>query len=389
MAIYTLRGEDVFLIYYCVRGLRELRLTKLRRGELEERNACIEEAVQSRTKELAESEARFRNFVDHATDAIFLLNDKAVVLDVNRQACVSLGCTPEELIGTTPLDFDPDVTREMLDGLFEQFQHGASVALDTRHRRKDGTTFPVEVRARPFTEGGRLFAVCLVRDITERQRAEQALSASQERYAGLVNNLDAIVWEMDAPTRTFRFVSHQAERILGFSTERWLHEPEFWIRQVHPDDRARAMQFRMDTASVGDICENRMLGADDRVVWLRDCVAVEMTDGKPTTLRGVMVDITSQKRVEMALRESEEKLRTIVDNEPECVKLVDREGRLLEMNPAGLRMVMRDGVLQAGVDFLQKPYTMAALMRKVRAVLDRDENLIPKPNHVICGGKVS
>ena len=60
---------------------------------------------------LRASEARFRTFVDHATDAFFLLNDQLIVLDVNRQAYVSLGYSPKELIGMHPRDFDSGLTK--------------------------------------------------------------------------------------------------------------------------------------------------------------------------------------------------------------------------------------------------------------------------------------
>ena len=66
---------------------------------------------------LRNSEQRFRTFVDHATDAFFLQDDSGVILDVNRQACESLGYTREELVGKTPADFDPDVTPAMLEEL--------------------------------------------------------------------------------------------------------------------------------------------------------------------------------------------------------------------------------------------------------------------------------
>jgi len=127
--------------------------------------------------ELRASEARFRTFVDHATDAFFLHGEQGTILDVNRQACESLGYSREELIGMTPLDFDVDVDPPFVERVGERLAAGEIVAFDTRHRRKDGTEFPVEVRARPFRQGGRRFTVSLVRDITERKRAEQRLVA--------------------------------------------------------------------------------------------------------------------------------------------------------------------------------------------------------------------
>ena len=61
------------------------------------------------------SEARYRNFVDHATDGLFLQDNEGRVVDVNRQACTNLGYTREELIGKTPFDYDPDLTPGMMD----------------------------------------------------------------------------------------------------------------------------------------------------------------------------------------------------------------------------------------------------------------------------------
>ena len=129
---------------------------------------------------LRQSEQRFRTFVDHATDAFFLFDDRNVVLDVNRQACESLGYTREELIGTTAIDFDPDVTPAHLESIQRMLDMGELLAFESRHRRKDGTIFPVEVRGQPFWEGGRRFTVALARDISERKR-DAALLEGQKR----------------------------------------------------------------------------------------------------------------------------------------------------------------------------------------------------------------
>src|SRR5438132_4503375 len=129
---------------------------------------------------LRESERRFRTFVDHATDAFFLQDDRGVILDVNRQACASLGYTREELVGKTPVDFDPDMTPATIEELGRKLNAGETVAFESRHRRKDGAIFPVEIRGRPFWEGGRRFLVSLARDISERKR-DEALLDGQKR----------------------------------------------------------------------------------------------------------------------------------------------------------------------------------------------------------------
>src|SRR5436305_13330294 len=87
---------------------------------------------------LRASEQRFRTFVDHATDAFFLQDDRGVILDVNRQACASLGYPRDELVGKTPLDFDPDFTPALLEELDRRLNAGEVVAFECRYRRRDG-----------------------------------------------------------------------------------------------------------------------------------------------------------------------------------------------------------------------------------------------------------
>ncbi|KJK17234.1 histidine kinase [Burkholderiaceae bacterium 16] len=126
---------------------------------------------------LRTSEERFRTLVDHATDAIFMYDQEGIVLDVNGQACESLGYTREELIGMHTCQFDRDITPEKVQWLKQRLQEVGSVTFNGRRRRKDGSLFPVEVRARAFNRGGRLFAIALASDITERRRREQRLLA--------------------------------------------------------------------------------------------------------------------------------------------------------------------------------------------------------------------
>jgi PAS domain S-box-containing protein len=129
---------------------------------------------------LRASEARFRTFVDHATDAFMLFGEDKTVVDVNRQACEALGYTREELIGMKPTEFDPDADPSFLKGIVQRIDAGEVVTWESRHRRKDGTVFPVEVRARLFWEGGCKFSLALVRDISERNRAEALLRGEKQ-----------------------------------------------------------------------------------------------------------------------------------------------------------------------------------------------------------------
>src|SRR3984957_8165598 len=153
-------------------------------------------------RELRASEARFRTFVDHAMDAFFLLDDRLTVIDVNRQACDSLGYSRDELIGMHPRDFDAGLDESSIERLRQRIAAGETLTFEPRHRRKDGTSFPVEISSGQFEPGGHL--LCLVRDITERKRAEDALRASEERFRTLVQFSFDVYWESDAQHRFIR-----------------------------------------------------------------------------------------------------------------------------------------------------------------------------------------
>jgi PAS domain S-box-containing protein len=137
---------------------------------------------------LRESEIRFRTFVDHAGDALFVYDfERSTVVDVNRRACEELGYTREELIGKTLLNFHLDGYQEELESITQRALAGETVFDTHSHRRKDGSTFPVEVHTSLVSYGGVRFLLMVARDVTERVRAEEQRDQLRQLEAELAH----------------------------------------------------------------------------------------------------------------------------------------------------------------------------------------------------------
>ena len=176
-------------------------------------------------EELRQAETRFRTFVDHATDAFFVLDvEKLAVLDVNRRACESLGYTREELIGQPIFLFDVDLNIEWITkNVRPQLEAGGSATFETRHRRKDGTVFPVEIRSRRFDDAGKVVTLSLALDITDRKRAEEERERLGQLEADLAHiNRVSVMGELTAS------IAHEINQPLSgivsnaSASERWL-----------------------------------------------------------------------------------------------------------------------------------------------------------------------
>ena len=126
-----------------------------------------------------ESERRFRHLVDSAGDAFFLRTEEGKILDVNRRTCDSLGYTRQELLSMTIADLDVDFGAKNLKQYSKRPAEEYPLTFEGAQRRKDGTTFPVEIRLAPLTMNGQRVMLALVRDVTDRKRAETALRQEQ------------------------------------------------------------------------------------------------------------------------------------------------------------------------------------------------------------------
>lgn len=158
-------------------------------GKITHYMAVQEDVTEKRQAEAAlrESEARFRQLFEQAADAIILHDMDGKIVNANHQAATSLGYDREQLIGMTISEIadtpDPDDLRRFWETLAAS---GERITINSRHHRRDGSSFPVEVRLTQLTVQGQDLFMALVRDVTEREQMQAKLRRYSEQLEDLV-----------------------------------------------------------------------------------------------------------------------------------------------------------------------------------------------------------
>ncbi|HET7270803.1 MAG TPA: PAS domain S-box protein, partial [Rubrobacter sp.] len=307
--------------------------------ERELRESEVRREREKAEKALGRSEDRFRRLVEQAADAIFVHDLEGKIVDVNRQACESLGYSRDELLTMSVSDVEADYVPGSLKKLWEQITSGPPRTLEGNHRRKDGTTFPVEVRVGVFEAEEHPLMLALVRDVSERREAERKIRETEARYRTLVEQTPAVTYvqepiESDNP-KAVTYMSPQYEAMLGYPPEKEMLDEEHWLRVLHPDDRERVLAEEQRTDETGEPfrIEYRQIARDGRVVWVRDeATLVKDEEGNPLYWLGVQYDITEQKRTEEDLRQSEERFRATFDQAAVGIVQVGLNGEWLRFN---------------------------------------------------------
>ena len=209
----------------------------------------------------------------------------------------------------TPLDFDPDVTPDRLEELKRKLDDGQLMAFESRHRRKDGAAFPVEIRGQAFWEGGRCFTVALARDFTERERAEAALRESEERFRGTFENASVGIAHKDLAGRFLR-VNPKFCDIVGYTREELLTMT--WRDITDPADLAASLASYarlMSGESPSFSLEKRYLRKDQSSAWVNLSVSLQRDQaGSPAYAIAMVQDISERKRLEAELRQASDRL---------------------------------------------------------------------------------
>jgi PAS domain S-box-containing protein len=308
---------------------------------LEQACAKVEQQVEERTAELRreiterkraeealqESEQRFRTLAEASFEGI-ALTEGGVFVDLNDRLAQMLGYAQSELVGKPVMEV---VAPESCDLVAEAIRSGRLEPYEHLTLRKDGTTFPVEARARVTQMVGRQLRVTAIRDITERKQAEEALKESEKKYRSVIDNVQDVFYRSDRNSRLI-MSSPSGARVFGYeSVEEMLGLPleTFW---QNPHERATVLSKIRETGQVNDY--EAMFVRKDGTAFPVSITAHFYYDeaGAPQGTEGIIRDITERKRAEQALRESEERFRLFMHHFPGLAYIKDSATHVLFAN---------------------------------------------------------
>ena len=289
--------------------------------------------------ELKSSEERLKILFEFAPDAYYLNDMRGTFVDGNKAAEEMMGYRKDELIGNNFLKLKLLSPKQITKAakLLAKNALGQPTGPDEFIlNRKDGKQIVADIRTIPAKIKGKSFVLGIAHDITERKQMEESLRESESRYRDLFDNASDIIQSV-APDGHFIYVNKAWQNVLGYS-EKEVDHLTIWD-VVHPDSInhcAEVFQMVMSGEAVDDV-ETVFMTKDGMLITVEGHVNCRLERGKPAFTRAIFRDITERKRMEEALRQSEERYRTILEETEDGYFEVDLAGNFTFFNDATCR----------------------------------------------------
>jgi PAS domain S-box-containing protein len=252
--------------------------------------------------ELKKSEEKFRNLFESATDAIFILDLEGNFIDINTVAHTRLGYTKDEMLSMHIKELDPpEFAARVPERLAKVHDKGIAV-FESAHIRKDGTVMPVEVSARMMEYEGRKVFFSIIRDITERKKADEAIKESEELMRLLIESAQDVIIMQDT---NGRYTYYNANPSYGLKAEDILGKSP---HDYHDKETAKKLMDRLKRVieSGESITEEVQIKWHGEPLWMHEQTSVvKDLDGNVRGVVTVSRNITEMKRLEEQLRHSQ------------------------------------------------------------------------------------
>jgi PAS domain S-box-containing protein len=295
---------------------------------------------------LGDRERHFRALMDQAVDSILLLEyppeGLPIIRDANAATFRMHGYLPEELIGQSIMFLDPHIGEQRVKEIAAAMKQEKSLTFETLHKRKDGSSFNIEVHIRGLNFGSEVWAIAIERDVTERKRAQEALRSSEARYKALFEQAGDSILLMEIPLGQLpiiRDANSSALRVLGYPREELIGKPISFIDPNADIPKTNSLVRHLREKSKHSF-ETRHQRKDGSIIDVESLVkAVRI--GSDIWFLSIHRDITDRKRAEEALKRSESQFRALFEHAVDCIFIfrVDEQGSMVivDANPSACR----------------------------------------------------
>ena len=288
---------------------------------------------------LKESEEKFRSLVESTSDWIWEINRNGIYTYASPKVKELLGYEPQEIVGKTPFDLMPAGEAKRIANIFNDIISAIKPIerLENTCRHKNGSLVTIETSGVPFFDSnGNLRGYRGVdRDITERKKMEELVKENESRFRSIVETTREWIWRMNLDGK-MTYNNPALEEILGYNQEELLGRNT--LDYMHEDDRLGIEQMLQQIIPEKRGWTNlvvRWRHKDGTLRWLEsNAVPILNSEGQMLGYQGADRDITERKKAEEALRESEERYRTILEQMKESYYEVDLAGNFTFVNDA-------------------------------------------------------
>jgi PAS domain S-box-containing protein len=290
----------------------------------------------------ANEQLQFTQFsMDRAPEAIFWMDRNARFFYVNDAACRMLDYSREELLSMSVHDIDPNFPAQSWLDQWRQIKSQGSFTSESTNRAKDGRIFPIELSINYLEFNGQEYNCVFVRDISPRKRAQQERDRTQRFLNSLLENLPVAVFAKDAEQLNFIFWNKMSTQLIGYSAEEVLGKNSYELFPTAIADFFVAKDREvLESNQPVDIPEE-YIQIPERGRRLLHTTKIPIFDeaGNPQYLLGITEDITERKQTEVALRQSRERLQTVMTSAPLILFSINAQGVFTLLEGKGLEAV--------------------------------------------------
>jgi len=284
---------------------------------------------------LSHSESKYRKLHESIRDGFVFVNMDGLILDCNETYQQMLGYSFEELSRITYIDLTPEKWHAFEQKVIEErvLVQGHSDIYEKEYRRKDGSIFPVELHTFLIEDesGANAGMWAIVRDISRRKRIETALRESEERYRTLAEAAQDII-VIVTPDERVEYVNKYAAQLLGMPVEEIIGLPISQFSPTDVNELHRGNLQRVFEQGEPIFTESQMLLPKGEV-WLSNCIVpLKDENGITKKILAISRDISEYKRMEAALRQSEERYRSLAEAAHDMIFIVDRADNIQYIN---------------------------------------------------------